>query len=99
MLFQSFFISTMVQPAVRAFIKPLASLPDVRIAVVGRLAFGVGVMDEHSEAGAFPGSGPLEHLEVTIGVARGEDRAAADVLLNADGFAVLVVDEVESPRF
>ncbi len=38
---------------------------------------------------------PFEHFEVAVGIANGDHRAAADVLLNADGFAGLVIDEIQ----
>ncbi len=37
----------------------------------------------------------MEHLEVTIGVAEGSDRPTSDVLIESDGFAILVVKEVD----
>ena len=38
---------------------------------------------------------PLQHLQITIRVAEGGDGAAADMLVDADGFACFVVDEVD----
>jgi hypothetical protein len=38
----------------------------------------------------------LQHLQITIGVTKSRDRPAADVTLDADGFAFLVVDEIDS---
>ena len=52
-------------------------------------------MDEQAEARAITGAGPLQHLEVAVGIPRGEDRAATDMLVDADRLALLVVDEVE----
>ena len=37
----------------------------------------------------------MEHLQVAIGVTKGGDGAAADVALDADGFAFLVIVEDE----
>ena len=44
---------------------------------------------------ARPRGGPLQHLEVAVGVAKGEDRAAADEPVDPDWLAGLVVDEVD----
>ena len=41
------------------------------------------------------GRGPFQHLQVAVGVAEREDRAAADELVDADRLAGLVVDEVD----
>src|SRR5690606_25200353 len=62
--------------------------------VVGVFADGVGVVDDQAEAGAVAGGGPLEHLEVAVGVAEGEDGTLADEALDADGLAGFVVHEV-----
>ena len=47
------------------------------------------------KARPLPGSGPLQHLQVAVGVAEGGDGPTADVLVDADRLAFLVVDEVE----
>src|SRR5262245_61547926 len=60
----------------------LVELADRRGLVVRPLALRVGVMDEADEARPGPGGGPLQHLLVAVGVAEGEDRAAADELLD-----------------
>jgi hypothetical protein len=62
------------------FVETLVETADVRLAVVGPLAIGVGVVHVETEAGATAGGGPLQHLEVAIGIAEGRDRPAADVL-------------------
>ena len=38
---------------------------------------------------------PLEHLEVAVGVAEGDDRPPADDLMDAHRLAGLVVDEID----
>jgi hypothetical protein len=74
--------------------RPIES-PDVGVSVVGPLPFGVGVVHDHGEARPVARGGPLEHLQVAVGVAERENRASADVALDADGLAGLVVDEVD----
>src|SRR5262245_3993320 len=37
----------------------------------------------------------LQHFQVTVGVAEGHDRSAADEVVNADGFAGAIVDEFD----
>ena len=85
--FQSFFMSTTVQPLRVRLVERLVELADVRRAVVGPFALGVGVVDEPHEARARSGRGPLEHLLIAVGVAEGEDRAAADEAVDADRLA------------
>lgn len=63
------------------------------LAVVGKLSLSAGVMHEEGEAHPGTGSGPLQHLPVAVGITEGHDGAAADVRVDADGFARLVVDE------
>ena len=65
------------------------------VAVVGVLAFGVGVVDDQAEARPGARGGPLQHLQVAVGVAERRDRPAADELVDADGLARAVVDEVD----
>ena len=96
MVFQSFFMSTTVQPFACASSSALSSRPMGDVAVVGPFALGVGVVDDEAEARRrCRRSVHCEHLQVAVGVAEGGDRAAADVLLDADGLAGLVVDEVD----
>lgn len=52
-------------------------------------------MDMESETCAGAGRRPLQHLQVAVGVAERIDGATADVALNADGFAFLVVYEID----
>src|SRR5688572_19816962 len=54
----------------------LIQLADARAAVVSPFASGVGVMHQPQQAGAAPSRRPLEHLQVAIGVAEREQRAA-----------------------
>ena len=48
-------------------------------------------MDEHHQPRALAGPCPLEHLLVAVRVAEGDDGTPADMLLDTDGFAVLVI--------
>jgi hypothetical protein len=75
------------------FVETLVELADLGLAVVGPIALGVGVVYVEAESRAAARSGPLEHLQVAIGVAESGDWSAADVTLNAYGFALLVVVE------
>ena len=73
--------------------------PHVRLAIVGVLPLGVGVMDDQAEAGTFAGGRPLEHLEVAVGVAEGHHGSAADVQIDVDRLALLVVDAADLRQF
>src|SRR5688572_29272007 len=77
------------------FVEALIQFTDVRLAVVGPFPFGVGVVNVETETRAAAGGGPLEHLEVAIGIAEGGDGTAADVMLDGGRFAGFVVDEVK----
>lgn len=57
------------------------------------------MVDVEAEARAAAGGRPLEHLQVAIGVAECGNGAAADVLLDGDGLAVLVVEEMQFREF
>jgi hypothetical protein len=52
------------------------------------------MMNEETEARAFSGSSPLEHLKVAVGITRGENRAASEVTFDSDRFARAVINEV-----
>jgi hypothetical protein len=77
------------------FVECLVELADLRIAVVGVFTLGVGVMHKACKAGARAGHRPLQHLQVAVGVAESEDRAAADEAIDADRLARAVVDELD----
>src|SRR5438045_9633573 len=51
-------------------------------------------MDDQGESRAWTGSRPFQHLLVAIGVAERRDRAAADVFVDANRLAALIVDEI-----
>ena len=95
MTFQSVFMSTTVHLFAARGVQRLVEAAEVRVAVVGVFAFGVGVVDDQPEAHAAGHRGPLQHFEVAVGIAEGRDRAAADMFIDADRLAGLVVDEVD----
>ena len=80
------------------FLERFVKFPNVRLTVIGPLAVGIGVMDEQAEARALAGGRPLQHLQVAVGVAERGDRAAADVLVDADGLALLSSMKFNSGR-
>ena len=88
-------MSTTVHPFARGFIQRLVELAEGGGPVVGVFAVGVGVVDEAGKAGAISGHGPFQHLLVAVGIAEGEDRAATDELVDGDGLAGLVIDDVD----
>jgi hypothetical protein len=53
------------------------------------------VVHQQSETRARARRRPLQHLEIAVRIAEGEYRPPADVLVDADGLAGLVVDEVD----
>ena len=53
------------------------------------------MVDEQPKPRTVACCGPFQHLEVTVRVAERGDGATADVLLDADGLAGFVVNEVE----
>jgi hypothetical protein len=58
-------------------------------------SFGVGVVNDEAKASAAPSGGVLEHLHVSVGVAKSRNRAAADMLVDTDWLARSVVNEVD----
>jgi hypothetical protein len=78
----------------RCSIKRLVELSHMRLAVVGIFPLRIGMM-HHDTKPALAGLGrPLQHLEITIRVPEGRNRPAADLLVDADGLAGAIVDEV-----
>src|SRR6266550_662177 len=67
---------------------------DLRLCAVGKLAHRVIVMHEHHQARAVASLRPLQHLLIAVRVAERGDGTAADVRVDTDWFAGLVVDEV-----
>src|SRR5260221_2715716 len=76
------------------FVEPLVEAADARFAVVGPFAAGVVVVNVEAETRALAGGGPLQHLQVAVRIAERRDGPAADEFLDAEGFALLVVDEI-----
>lgn len=67
----------------------------MRLAVVGPFAVGVDMMNDEAETRTMAAGRPFKHFEVSVGIAHGYHRSAADVLLDADGFAGPVIDEIQ----
>ena len=68
----------------------------MRVAVVGIFAHRVGMV--HDQAEPHPTSAerrPLQHFEIAVGVAEGGDRTAANMFIDPDRLAGLVVDEID----
>ena len=64
------------------------------VAIVGPLAFCIGMVHKQAKTGSVTGSCPLQDLQVTIGVAKRRDWSSPNVAVDADGLANVVVDEV-----
>lgn len=65
------------------------------LAVVGPFAHGIGVMNDEGKTRTCATSGPLQHLEVAVRIAKGRNGAAADMMIDPDWLAGFVVDEVQ----
>jgi len=76
------------------FVEAAVEPADARIAVVGPLALGIIVVDEEAETQSGAGGSPFEHLEIAVGVSKGGDGPAADVLLDGDRFVGLIIAAV-----
>src|SRR5690349_3462313 len=83
------------QAAGRRLVERAAQRANARAAVVCVFAHGVRVVNDDTQSRTGSRRRPFEHLEVAIGVAERRDRPAADLLLNADGLAGFVVDQVD----
>ena len=64
-------------------IERLVQAADFRVPVIGPFTFGVGVVHQPHQARARACGSPLEHLQVAVGVAEGEDRPAANHAVDA----------------
>ena len=53
------------------------------------------MVDEQSQSSAGTDRGPLQHLQIAVGVAEGGNGFSSDVLIDGDGFADVVVDEIQ----
>ena len=96
-VFQSAFISTMVQPFASPSSRALSRWPITDIAVISPFANCVGVVHDQCEARTRSGRSPLQHLKVSIRIAECRNRAEPNVLLDTDRLVCLVVVEIE-PR-
>ena len=53
-----------------------------RLTIVGIFALGIGVMDDEAETRPRTGGGPLDHLQVAVGVAKSASAAASVMVIN-----------------
>src|SRR6056297_4157794 len=82
------------QPApARTLVQPSGQTADRAVTVVGPLALGIAVVNDHSKARPGASHRVLEHLEVSVGVPRRKDRSLADMGVDANRLAGLVVDK------
>ena len=81
-------MSITIEPSA-CVVERLVEPADGGVSVVGPFSLGVGVMHEAHEARTIAGRGPLQHLVVAVGIAEGEDRSAADELVDATGLPAL----------
>jgi hypothetical protein len=83
------------RPALRvSLIERLVEFPHGRVAIIGPLTNCVIVMDEQCEERALSGGRSLQHLRITVGVARRRDRATTDMFLDGGGLPGVVVNEI-----
>src|SRR5262245_15457664 len=73
--------------ALLRFVQRLVEPADARIAVIGVFALGIGVVHDAHETRAGMGGSPLQHLQVAIRVAEGENRVTPDETIDADRLA------------
>jgi hypothetical protein len=76
-------------------VQRLVQRADVAFAVIRILALRVGVVYKQPHSQPVTGFRILDHLHVAVGVAEGEERTLADVLVNPHRLARLVVNEVD----
>src|SRR5215203_5273059 len=77
-------------PAFRlGLVERFVEVADRRLAIIGKLAFGVGVMYQAHKTRAVASRRPLQHLQIAVGIAEGEDRTTANMHLDADRLAGL----------
>src|SRR5882672_6840177 len=76
-------------------VERLIEFPDRRGPIVGPFAFCIGVVNDQAETSAAPRRGVLKHLHVAVGVSESRNWTAADILIDPDGLAWSIVDEVD----
>ena len=65
-----------------------------RVGIVGVFAIGVCVVDDQAKAGMWIVDGDvLKHRLIAIGITKSCNRATTNELVNANGFALLVIDK------
>ncbi len=53
------------------------------------------MVHQHAQVRVAVQRGPLEHLQIAVGVAESRDRFAADVFFDADGLFTLIGNDVD----
>ena len=66
----------------------LGRYPDQEITLV------ISVVNKHGKSRSVSRHRPLQHLQIPVGISKRCERAAADVLMDTDWFACLVVYEI-----
>src|SRR5258708_30098071 len=84
------------RPALRGrLVQRLVELADLRLPVVGVFALGIGVVHEPHEARAIAGRGPLQHLQIAVGVSECKNGTTPDKTIDADRLAGAVIHEFD----
>ena len=84
------------RPAFRlCFVEAFVEAANAGLSVVGPFALGIRMVDVKREPRPLSGSRPLQHLQVAVGVAERGNGSPADLLVDGNRLAFLVVKEVE----
>ena len=67
------------------FVEAFVQATNAGFSVVGPFALAIGVVDVERKSRSLSGSGPFQHLQVSVGIAERCDRATADVLIDSFG--------------
>lgn len=81
--------------APRPFVEAMIELADMGVTIVGPLAVVIGMVHDKAKTQTRAGSCPLQHFEIAVGIAACHDRSAANMLVDTDRLAGLIVDEVQ----
>ena len=83
-------------PAFRlCFDEAFVQTSDAGIAIISPFAIGVSVVNVEAETRTTAAGGPLQHLQISVGIAKSGDGAPADVRVDADSFTFFVIDKVQ----
>ena len=91
-------MSTMSHPRPGPSDRPAIQNPHMPLAVIGEFALGIGVVQQHAEPGAVARGCVFEHRKIPVRVSAGKDRTLADPAVDPDGFAFLVIHEINASR-